>query len=530
MNNAEDALDVASEVMFDIMDGEKAKLRFENLPDARRKSISNLREADRNKLLKIPAIVRNVGDKEGKLKKAVYVCKSCGTRFKEVENPEKPLECQGCGKSNNKTRFVLDEDRSEYEDIQKIKVQEPTENLEGGKQPDSIIAVLKDDLVGEVHGGERVDLNAILKMKKKSRSSNFKKYLKINNIEMKEKPFQAIDLTEEDRKEIEELKEEGNVLDKIHRSIAPDVFGLEKEKMAIALQLFRGVRKKINRSNRRGDIHILLIGDPGTAKTVLIKSVADLAPKSMFKSGKGASGAGLTATAVRDEEMGGWVIKAGVLPLCDGGLACIDEIDKMSDEDREYMNDAMGSAQIIPIAKGGEEVELQSRTSVLAAGNPKYGRFDSHEEVTNQIDLDPTLISRFDYIFPLYDQPSKFPDHDDKTTDHMAEMHMKTKDEDIAPIDDDLLRKYIAHARQIRPEFKENSMEKLTDFFKDMRKASDEAMSITRRQFDTLVRTSEASARMRLSEKVEREDVDRAIELFLYFIDKVAKDSSGNID
>ncbi len=534
MKNAEESIEAANKVIFEVMEGMKPHVRFKHLLDKQKKSIRNLRQSDKNKLLKIPGIVRNVGEKEARLKKAVYTCMSCGTRFKETGNPENPMECSGCGKSNNKTVFKLDENKSEYEDIQKIKIQEPTEKLEGGRQPDSIVGVLKDDLVGEVEGGERVDLNAILKLKKKSKNSDsFKKYLKINNIEIKERTFSTIELTQEDIEKIEEMKSEEEVFQKIVESIAPDIYGMEMEKQAIALQLFGGVRKTLNRSPKRGDIHILLIGDPGTAKSQLLHSVAKLAPKSMYESGKGSSGVGLTAAVTKDEELGGWTVEAGVLPLCDGGIACMDEIDKMSDDDREHMNDAMGTAQCIPVAKAGKTMTLRSRTSVLAAGNPQYGRFDIHDNISNQIDIHPSLLDRFDLIFPILDQPNVDVDHDEKKSEHIAKMHrdyMEDETEDMGEIDDELIRKYVAHARKIKPKYTERSQEKIVEFYNKMRRKSDDTVKITPRQLDTLHRLAEASARSRLSETVEVKDSKKAIQVFGYFLNEVSTDATGEID
>ena len=524
--------DIADKILDDIMaDDKKPHSRFKDLPNSATKSISELREYDCGKLVAVPAVVRTVGEKEQELQVGAYRCKICDGTFMEAENPENPLECKKCGKSKKKTAFEYLKERSEKKDVQRIKVQEPTEELERSTKPDTIIAVLEEDLVGEVQAGDRVLLNSVVDSKKISKDSRReKRILKVNCVEMEDQTFSNIDISSDDKKKIEELSKKDDIFGKLRATIAPDIYGYEKEKEAIVLQQFGGRRKKIDRSPKRGDLHILLIGDPGTAKSQLLKSISSLAPKSMYKSGKGASGAGLTAAAVRDEDMGGYVIKAGVLPLCDGGIACIDEIDKMSEGDREYMNDAMGSAQTIPVAKGGEEIDLKSRTAVLAAGNPKYGRFEMHEEVSSQIELHESLISRFDLIFPIMDRPQEDPEKDERTTEHMAEMHMHGEEKELGVIDDDLLRKYIACARKIEPSFEKSTMNEIIEFYNGLRKESVNTIKITPRQFDTLVRLSEASARMRLSEKVEFEDSDRAIDIFLYYLKRVATNASGKID
>jgi replicative DNA helicase Mcm len=193
----------------------------------------------------------------------------------------------------------------------------------------------------------------------------------------------------------------------LSQSISPSVWGYEEIKKSLVLQLFGGVQKKrSDGSKSRGDIHILLIGDPGVAKSVTLGFMANISPKGRYVVGKSTSGAGLTATVVRDEYLRGWSLEAGAMVLANKGLVCIDELEKMDPQDRSAMHEAM-EQQTVTISKANVQASLKAQTSVLAAANPKFGRFDPYQPVAQQIDLPPTLINRFDIIFTLRDVPDK---------------------------------------------------------------------------------------------------------------------------
>jgi len=196
------------------------------------------------------------------------------------------------------------------------------------------------------------------------------------------------------------------IYDNVKRSIAPSIYGYDEVKEALALQLFSGVSKGLPDGTRiRGDIHILLVGDPGIAKSQLLRYISKLSPRGIYTSGKSSTSAGLTATAVKDELGDGrWTIEAGALVLADKGIACIDEMDKMRSEDRSALHEAM-EQQTISVAKAGVMATLKSRCALLAAANPKFGRFDKFEGIAQQINLSPALMSRFDLIFVLTDEP-----------------------------------------------------------------------------------------------------------------------------
>jgi replicative DNA helicase Mcm len=274
--------------------------------------------------------------------------------------------------------------------------------------------------------------------------------------------------------------------------------GHKEIKKALTLQLFGGVQKeKTDGSKTRGDLHLLLIGDPGVAKSVMLGFMADISPKGRYVVGKSTSGAGLTATVVRDEYLKGWALEAGAMVLCNKGLVCIDELEKMDPQDRSAMHEAM-EQQTVTISKANVQATLRAQTSVLAAANPKFGTFDPFQSIPQQIDLPPTLINRFDLIFILRDLPNK--EDDEKIANHILQSQ-KTK-EAKALIEPELYRKYVAYAKQrIKPVLTDEAIEELKDFYVSLRNSAVNYETETRnipisaRQLNALVRMSEASAK-----------------------------------
>jgi len=293
----------------------------------------------------------------------------------------------------------------------------------------------------------------------------------------------------------------------------------------------------------RGDIHVLLIGDPGTAKSQLLRYISQLAPRSIYSSGKSSSAAGLTASAVKSDEFGegGWTLEAGALVLADLGIACVDELDKMLPRDRDALHQAM-EQQEISVAKAGINATLKSRCALLGAANPKFGRFDEYEIIAEQINIPPALLSRFDLIFPITDKPDK--EKDENLASHVLEVHKYGEmlshepDLDIEKIKPDIepefLRKYIAYAkRKIFPVLTEEAIEKIKNYYVEMRIKSKDTISFTPRQLEAFVRIAEASARMRLSNVVTAEDAERAIKIVEYYLTKVGMEretETFNID
>jgi len=360
----------------------------------------------------------------------------------------------------------------------------------------------------------------------------------------------------EDEEQILELSRDPVIYDKIVSSVAPSIYGYEDIKEALALQLFSGVVKNLPDGSRiRGDIHVMLVGDPGIAKSQLLRYVVKLSPRGVFTSGRSASASGLTAAAVKDDlNDGRWTIEGGALVMADMGIAAVDEMDKMKTEDKSALHEAM-EQQTISIAKAGIIATLKSRCALLGAANPKYGRFDRYEGLAEQINMPPALLSRFDLIFVLLDTP----DHtlDTKIANHILQSHyagelfeqreklpgshiteefVEAEMEVIEPvIQPEIMRKYVAYARKnVFPVMEEDARAHLINFYTDLRKTGESKntpVPVTARQLEALVRLSEASARVRLSNIVTLEDAKRTIRIVMNCLKNVGVDpDTGALD
>ncbi|NJE42742.1 minichromosome maintenance protein MCM [Thermococcus sp. GR6] len=515
----------------------KIHARFTNLP--RTLLVKELGSEHINRLIQVDGIITRVSEVKPFVEKAVFVCKDCGNEMVRLQRPYdnivKPSKCDACGSRN----VELDVEKSRFINFQSFRLQDRPESLKGGQMPRFIDAILLDDLVDTALPGDRVLVTGILRviLEQKDKRPIFKKVLEVNHIEQLSKEIEELEITPEDEQKIRELAKRKDIVDAIVDSIAPAIWGHKTVKKGIALALFGGVQRVLPDGTKlRGESHVLLVGDPGVAKSQILRYVANLAPRAIYTSGKSSSAAGLTAAAVRDEFTGSWVLEAGVLVLADGGFALIDEFDKMSDRDRSAIHEAL-EQQTISISKAGITATLNSRTTVIAAANPKYGRFNRHKSLPEQLDLPPTLLSRFDLIFLLLDEP------DEKIDASIAEHILKVRRgeaEAVTPkIPYDLLKKYIAYARKnIHPVLSKEAMDEIKRYYVRMRKGfrksgEDEGVQpipITARQLEALIRLSEAHARMRLSETVTREDARAAIQIIEEMIRKIATDEEGTLD
>lgn len=475
-------------------------------------------------------IVRKTDEIRPRIETGVFECRGC-MRLHEVEQTSsnviiEPSLCSECGGRS----FRLLQEESKYIDTQTARMQEPLENLSGGTEPKQMLMVLEDDLVDELNPGDKVRITGTLKTFREERSGKFKNYIYVNHIEPLEQEFEELQLSEEDEEKIIELSKDPNIYDKIIKSTAPSIRGYRDVKEAIALQLFGGSAKQLEDETKlRGDIHILIVGDPGIGKSQILKYVSRLAPRSIYTSGKGTTGAGLTAAAVRDE-LGGWSLEAGALVLGDQGNVCVDELDKMRSEDRSALHEAL-EQQTVSIAKAGIMATLNSRCSVLAAANPKFGRFDSYKILAEQIDLPAPIISRFDLIFVIEDTPSR--EGDSELAEHILKIHKEnTINYEIEP---ELLRKYIAYARKsVNPSLTDEANEVLKEFYVNTRNSNPEeqgAVPITARQLEAIIRLAEASAKIKLKDVVEKEDAEKAVRLQMACLKKVGVDpETGEMD
>ncbi|MFA5409718.1 MAG: minichromosome maintenance protein MCM, partial [Bacilli bacterium] len=475
-----------------------------------------------------------------------------------IQKPYQFVEPDVCPHCERKAKFDLIMSHCTYVDTQKVRIQEAPEGLRGGQQAQSIDVDITDDLVAQVLPGDRVTINGILRPVQKisygQKSPLFDLYLEANSLEIGEKEFEDVAVSEEDETQILTLAKDPEVYEKMVASIAPTVYGHEKVKSALLLALFGGVPKPMTGADLRGNIHVLILGDPGIAKSVILRYAVNVAPHGVFTTGKTSTGAGLTAAAVKDDFGDGrWTLEAGALVLADGGVCGVDELDKMRKEDRDALHEAL-EQQSISISKAGITTTLRSRCSLLAAANPKRGRFNVMDPIADQIDLPPSLISRFDLIFLIADIPNEASDA--RISDHILrtqragqakvrQAHRVADETDllilqeasnveplIAPA---TLRKYIAYARRfIFPALTPEADAKLREFYQEMRrKASsdpDSPVPVTARQLEALVRLAEASARIRLSDKITAADATRVTDLTLSSLRQICTDDDGNID
>ena len=511
-----------------LMKDAELNIRFENLTN--NIPLSDLLSKYIGSFVSADGIVRKTDEIRPRIETGVFECRGC-MRITEVEQTSgnhimEPSLCSECGGRS----FRLLQEDSKYIDTQSARMQEPLENLSGGTEPKQMLMVLEDDLVDELNPGDKVRITGTLKTFREERSGKFKNYIYVNHIEPLEQEFEELELSEEDEERILELSRDPHIHDKIINSTAPSIKGHRDVKEAIALQLFGGTVQQLEDGTRlRGDLHILIVGDPGIGKSQILKYVSKLAPRSVYTSGKGTSGAGLTAAAVRDE-LGGWSLEAGALVLGDQGNVCVDELDKMRSEDRSALHEAL-EQQTVSIAKAGIMATLNTRCSVLAAANPKFGTFDQYKTLANQIDLPSPILSRFDLIFVIEDRPDV--EKDRELAQHILKTHQYSN---IAyDIEPELLRKYIAYARKnVHPVLTDAANKVLEEFYVSVRTGGVEEgtpVPITPRQLEATIRLAEASAKLQLKNEVEASDAHRAISLQRRCLEKIGMDpDTGKID
>jgi len=526
---------------FDLKD-KNFRIRFRNLPSSQNLKIKDIRSIHLGKFISLDGIVRQASEVRPQVVSAKFECPSCGNTITILQLDSKfkdPTRCS-CGRRG---RFTLV--NKDLVDAQRLVIEESPESLEGGEQPKRLAIFLKEDLVEplmekKTTPGAKIRAYGVVKeipilLRSGVQSVNYDLIMEANHVEPIEENFLDIEVSEEDEKEIQELAKDPKIYERLTASIAPSIYGHEKVKEAIILQLMGGVRKKKDDGTTiRGDLHILLVGDPGAAKSSILSFVSQAAPKARFISGKGTTGAGLTASVIKDEFLRGYALEGGALVLANGGICCIDELDKMSPEDRSAMHEAL-EQQRVSIAKANIQATLRAETTVLAAANPKLGRFDPYQPISQQIDLPPTLINRFDLIFPIRDIPNRI--KDEKIASHILDIQRRP-DKVLSQIPTKILRKYIAYTKQkVFPKLTEEAVEEIKSFYVDLRNSGTvgeeivQPIPISARQLEALVRLSEGSARVRLSTKVTRKDAIRAIDLLKHCLMQVGFDrETGRID
>ncbi|KAF0531199.1 MCM-domain-containing protein [Gigaspora margarita] len=506
---------------------------------------------------------------------AFFRCSICDSSVEvEVDRGkiDEPHRCRRreCNSTNTMT---LIHNRSSFKDRQVCRLQETPDNIPDGQTPHSVSVCLYDDLVDAARPGDKVELTAIyrstpirLHPRKRTIKALFKTYLDVVHIaradmsHMNANLFDDLsnDLDAEDSSNRHEIRPEFteeemayfeslpkqrdfDLYQHLAQSLAPSIYGLDDIKKGILLQLFGGTRKKFERSGSphyRGDINVLLVGDPGTAKSQMLQYVHKIAPRGVYTSGKGSSAVGLTAYVTRDPDTKQMVLESGALVLSDEGVCCIDEFDKMSEGARAILHEVM-EQQTISVAKAGIITTLNARTSVLASANPIDSKYNPKLSIVKNIDLPPTLMSRFDLIYLVLDKVSFAADR--KLAKHLVSLYREDNPyvarRDILPIK--TLAKYIKYARKHYHPFigDDQSANALVNAYVDLRRvgidprSSENIITATTRQLESMIRLSEAHARMRLSQKVEISDVREAERLLREAIQLSAWDpETGRID
>ena len=540
---------ILSEIHYDYAQEIKDKLKVRIGNYSVQKGLREISADLINKLISVPGMVVRTSEIKPLAKKLAYACLNCDNlneaRLKGL-TLKKPTRCNQCSEKE----LELDPENSFFTDFQLVRIQELPEDLPAGQLPHYVEVTVMDDLVDRCRPGDRVLLTGIVRIDQEQslqvRTSLFKLRMEGTNIEYlggifgnkderavdskDERIFDRIVISREDEKRILAISETPDAYDKLIASFAPHIYGHEIIKESILLLIVGSVTKKLaDGSNRRGDINIFLVGDPGTAKSEMLKFAAKIAPRGLYTSGRGTTAAGLTAAVIRDKS-GIMMLEAGAVVLGDQGLVCIDEFDKIKSEDRSALHEVM-EQQTCSVAKGGIVATLNARTSILSAANPKYGKYDPFRNITENVEPLPIpLLTRFDIIHVIRDNADT--EKDNRIASHILEIHRDIEHAAQSVIEIDLFRKYLAFAKQKEPKLTTEATDILRKYYLQMRNVESEGMiTATPRQLEGLVRLSTARARLLLKDNVDREDAERAIYLVSQMLETVGIDvNTGKVD
>ena len=445
------------------------------------------------------------------------------------------------------TSLAIKPEASRFIDFQIVRLQELPEDLPPGQLPHYVSVSIKQDLVDYARPGDRIILTGIVRIEQerisgisKSESALFRLRMDGNNIEFiggkgtkSSRRTEREQISPDEEKIVRALSTNSDIYSRLIASFAPHIRGHEIFKEAILLLIVGSTQRAHSDGTKiRGDINVFFVGDPGTAKSEMLKFCARIAPRGLYTSGRGSTAAGLTAAVVRDTS-GIFMLEAGAVVLGDQGLVCIDEFDKMRPEDRSALHEVM-EQQSASIAKGGIVATLNARTSILAAANPIYGKYDPYKNLTENVNLPIPLLTRFDLIFVVRDIPS--PSKDDQIAQHIIDQHGSSGTDITSLIDIDILTKYLAYAKRVDPVLTKEAKNKIKEFYLKMRRSiegddKEKTITITPRQLEGLIRLSTARARLLLKTKVDEEDADRSIYLFERMLENSGVDvNTGKVD
>lgn len=491
-----------------------------------------------NKLVSIQGVITKRFGVHNQVKRLYLKCSKCGYPngpFDVQEEEDlKPGACLDC---QSKGPWQVDKAKTLYRDHQKITLQESPSSVEPGKMPRSKEVILTGDQVDYPRPGDLLNITGIYRCLYDAATNArtcFPVYrTEIQSVHVQKKgDVKLLEITEDQTQQILELAKSANIRERFISSMAPSIYGMHHVKSAIALSLMGGQQKMAAGKHRiRGDINTLIVGDPGLAKSQFLKYLEQTYPRAVYTTGKGASGVGLTASVTRDEH-GNFYLEGGAMVLADDGICLIDEFDKMNDQDRTSIHEAM-EQQSISISKAGIVATLQARCAVVAVGNPIEGRYDPQRTFAENVNLSDPILSRFDVLCVLRDEADAV--QDERLADHVLCSHRKShpdatseekmiqtklhqKGTHMQPIDQDLLQKYIVYARQkVHPKLTGVDKEKLANFYKDIRAEAFRTggAPMTARHIESIIRLTEANARMELRQHVLAKDLDNAISMIL---------------